>query len=122
MTAAELKSRTKRFAVSIMELADRLPASRSGNAVANQLVRSATSVGANYRAACRARSRAEFISKLCIVFEEADESLFWLELLEERRMASSEKLNPLTQEAIELTAIIAASLKTVRENKPSKKL
>ena len=81
MTKEELKARTKTFALRVMKLVDALPNSKSGRAIGNQLVRSGTSVGSNYRAACRARSRAEFIAKIGVVEEEADESAFWLELV-----------------------------------------
>ena len=81
MTEKELKQRTKKFAVEILNLVDRLPNRRSANIIGNQLGRSASSIAANYRAACRARSHAEFISKIGIVEEEADESTFWLDLI-----------------------------------------
>jgi len=95
-----------------MKLADSLPHQPSGRALSNQLVRSGTSVAANYRAACRARSKAEFVAKLQIVIEEADESLFWLEMLIESGMVASAKIEPLRKEADELTAIMVASRKT----------
>lgn len=79
MTTEELKKRTKKFAVEIIKLTDSYPRSQAGKVVSHQLIRCATSVAANYRAACRARSAADFISKITIVEEEADESLFWLE-------------------------------------------
>jgi four helix bundle protein len=86
MDKDELRRRTKEFALRTMKLVDALPRSRSANAVANQLVRSGTSIASNYRAACRARSRAEFIAKIGVVEEEADESAFWLELVIEHKL------------------------------------
>jgi len=88
VTKQELQRRTKQFALRVFKLVDALPRTPGGRAVANQLVRSATSVGANYRAACRSRSRAEFTAKFGTVLEEADESLYWLELIREGRLNS----------------------------------
>ena len=112
MTESEMKERTKRFALRILKLADALPRSRSGNAIANQVVRSGTSVAANYRAMCRAKSRPDFISKASTVEEEADESCFWLELTIDAGLLSRAKVQPLLQEADEITAILVASRKT----------
>jgi four helix bundle protein len=109
MNAAELKQRTKHFALRIMKLVDALPTTKSGHAIGNQLVRSGTSVGANYRASCRARSKAEFIAKIGVVEEEADESGFWLELIVEGSLLPLTKVAELLKEANELTAIMAAS-------------
>jgi four helix bundle protein len=106
--SAELQSRTRRFALRILVLIDRLPNTIGGRVVANQLARSATSVGANYRAACRARSRAEFASKLGIVAEEADESLYWLELIRDGNFMAEKDVASLLSEADELTAIFTA--------------
>jgi four helix bundle protein len=106
--SAELQSRTKRFALRILVLIDRLPNTIGGRVLANQLARSATSVGANYRAACRARSRAEFASKLGIVAEEADESLYWLELIRDGNFMAEKNVGSLLAEADELTAIFTA--------------
>lgn len=92
-----------------MKLVDALPATRSGNAIGNQLVRSGTAVGANYRATCRARSKAEFIAKIGVVEEEADECGFWLELIVEGGLLPAPKVSALLQEAGGLTAIMAAS-------------
>lgn len=114
MTEKELKDRTKAFALRVLKLIDTLPDTRSGRVLANQLARSGTSVGANYRSACRSRSVAEMISKLSIVEEEADESAFWLELIAERGLLAQRKLASLLQEAGELTAIMVASRKTLR--------
>jgi four helix bundle protein len=106
--SAELQSRTKRFALRILVLIDRLPNTIGGRVLANQLARSATSVGANCRAACRARSRAEFASKLGIVAEEADESLYWLELIRDGNFMAEKNVGSLLAEADELTAIFTA--------------
>jgi four helix bundle protein len=106
--SAELQSRTKRFALRILVLIDRLPNTIGGRVLANQLARSATSVGANYRAACRARSRGEFASKLGIVAEEADESLYWLELIRDGNFMAEKNVGSLLAEADELTAIFTA--------------
>ena len=114
MNEQELKERTKRFALRVMKLVDSLPKAVSGKAIADQLVRAGTSVGANYRAACRGRSRAEFASKLGIVSEEADECCFWLELIMDGELLPRAQVEPLSQEANELTAILAASMRTVR--------
>ena len=92
-----------------MKLVDALPTTCSGNAIGNQLVRSGTSVGANYRATCRARSKAEFIAKIGVVEEEADECGFWLELITDGRLLPAAKTSALLREASELTAIMAAS-------------
>ena len=109
MNQEELKARTKQFALRVMRLVDALPRSRSGNAIGNQLVRSGTSVGSNYRATCRSRSRAEFIAKIGVVEEEADESAFWMELIIDGGLLTAPKVTALLQEANELTAIMAAS-------------
>jgi four helix bundle protein len=106
--SAELQDRTKRFALRVLGLIDRLPNTIGGRVLANQLARSATSVGANYGAACRARSRAEFASKLGIVAEEADESLYWLELIRDGNFALQNKIASLLVEADELTAIFTS--------------
>ena len=103
----ELKERTKKFALQTLDLIEQLPNTVRGT-VANQLARSATSVGANYRAACRARSRAEFASKLGTVAEEADESLFWLELIHDGNSLPKNIVIPLLAEADELTAIFTS--------------
>lgn len=119
MTPPELKARTKAFAVRVVHLVDVLPKSVKGRAIANQIMRSATSVAANYRAACRARSRAEFIAKIGVVEEEADETAFWLELIIECGIRSATQLRPLLAEAQELVAIMAASRKSAIGNRNS---
>jgi four helix bundle protein len=113
MTEVELKDRTKAFALRILKLVDALPDTKSGRVLANQLARSGSSVGANYRSACRARSVADMVSKLSIVEEEADESAFWLELIGEVELLSQEKIARLHAEAGEITAIMVASRKTL---------
>ena len=113
MNEIERKKRTKQFALRILDLADALPRTRSGNVIAGQIIRSGTSVAANYRALCRAKSRADFINKTSIIEEEADESCLWLELLIEHRLLAAKRVQPLLTEANELTAIFVASRKTV---------
>jgi len=121
MTEKELKDRTKAFALRALKLIDTLPDTRSGRVLANQLGRSGTSVGANYRAACRSRSTAEMISKLSVVEEEADESAFWMELVADHGLMPAPKVAPLLQEAGELTAIMVASRRTLQaRNRESK--
>ncbi len=114
MTPDEMKRRTKAFALRLMKLVDAMPRGLAGQVVGRQLLRSATSVGANYRAACRAQSRAEFAAKLSIVVEETDETLYWLELLDESGLIKPERLAELLQEANELLAIVIASRKTAK--------
>lgn len=118
MTPEVLNQRTKNFALRIIHLVESLPRSLSARVIGNQLLRSGTSVGANYRSACRSRSRSEFIAKIGVVLEEADESLYWLELLIEAKLVPESKLEALIKEANELIAIMAASRKTamVRKN------
>jgi four helix bundle protein len=113
----DFKRRTKAFALRILKLVDALPKTTAGRALASQIVRSGTSVAANYRAACRAKSPADFIAKMGIVEEEADETLFWLELLEESELVNAVKLIAIKQEADELIAITVASIKTARRNR-----
>ena len=117
MTPEELKGRTKRFALDVLRLCDSIPRTISGRAIANQLVRAGTSVAANYRAACLARSRADFGAKIGIVLEEADESAFWLELLSDSKMLQSAELARLQREALEIKSIMYASRKKVCERR-----
>jgi four helix bundle protein len=112
MTERELFQRTKQFALRIFQLVGALPQTIQGRAVAAQLIRSGTSVAVNYRAACRARSKPEFIAKLGVVEEEADESAFWLELIIETELLKPPKVIPLLTEASEIVAIMASSKKT----------
>jgi four helix bundle protein len=113
MNAIELKERTKRFALRIIKLSRTIPGGdNAGQIIAKQIIRSGTSVAADYRATCRARSKVEFIAKIGTVEEESDETALWLELLGESGIASAKKLSALLREANDLTAIMAASRKT----------
>ena len=118
MSEPDLKKRTNPFALRILKLVDALPKTTAGRALAAQLVRSGTSVAANYRAARRAKSTAHFLSKLGDVEEEADETLFWLELLEESEIVPAKRLTALIEEANELVAIIVASINTAKKRLP----
>ena len=109
MNAEELKSRTKQFAIRIIRLVQMLPKSSEAQVIGKQLLRSGTSVAANYRAVCRSRSNPEFIAKMGTVIEEADETAFWLELLDEASITSERQIDPLLREAGELVKIFAAS-------------
>lgn len=111
-----LRDRTKRFAVRLFDLIDEIPQTPKGLVVQTQLAKAASSVAANYRAAQRSRSRAEFISKLSVTFEELDECAFWLEFLPDTRLIPSETVGALQSEADELLAIIATSHNTARTN------
>ncbi|MBI3947558.1 MAG: four helix bundle protein [Armatimonadetes bacterium] len=117
MSEDDVKSRTKRFALDVIALVANLPNTATGRAIGGQLVRYGTSVGANYRAACKGRSKAEFIAKLGIVEEEADESAYWMELLVEGRLLTAQRVAPLLREANEPTAIAAASRRTAMRNR-----
>lgn len=114
---SNLKLRTQKFALDIINLIKTLDSSQTSRVISNQILRAATSVGANYRSACRARSKADFISKITIVEEEADECVYWLELIEMSKLLSSEQVEILKKEANELTAIFTASGKTAKENR-----
>ena len=116
MTPDELKTRTKEFALRITKLVAALPKSVEGRAIANQLVRCGTSVAANYRATCRARSRSEFIAKMGVVLEEADETQLWLELIVEAKLMPAKRVEPLLEEANELVAIFVSSRKSASIN------
>ena len=118
MTEEEkLKARTKQFALNIINLVEHLPKTTTNYVLGKQLLRSATSVGANYRAACRARSHADFISKITIVEEEADESQFWIEVIIESGNSEGDLVKSLHKESKELTAIFTSSGKTAKENR-----
>jgi four helix bundle protein len=119
VSKAELLTRTKAFGLRILKLVDHLPRSTSGRAIGNQLVRSGTSVGANYRPACRSRSRAEFAAKLGVVAEEADETVYWLEVIRDGNLLPAKKLTELLKEADELTAIFTAGRRTSSRNQTS---
>ena len=116
MDADDLKRRTKQFALRCMRLADSLPAKPSGRTIAGQLARSGTSVAANYRAACRARSKPEFVSKLGIVEEEVDESALWMELVIEGGLKPAKVVETLLDEANQITRIVARSIVTARSS------
>jgi four helix bundle protein len=110
-----VRDRTKKFALRVMKLVEQIPRNRAGNVIAYQLMKSASSVGANYRSAQRGRSKAEFQAKLGTVEEESDESAYWLELLIESGMFNPKVLEPLLRESNEITAMIVASINTSRE-------
>ncbi|MGD0922434.1 MAG: four helix bundle protein [Terriglobia bacterium] len=114
MTPEELRTRTQAFALRIIKLVGALPQDTAARVIARQVLRSGTSVGANYRAACRARSRADFTAKLAIVEEEADETLYWLELLGRSGLVNANRLQKLMAEANELVAIITSARKTTQ--------
>lgn len=115
MNAGDLKNRTKKFALRIIKLTNFFPSNIAGRTIGGQIFRSGTSVAANYRAACRARSKAEFISKLGIVEEEIDETIFWLEIIIESGLIKEELLVSLLKEAHEICAIIVKSKKTAKK-------
>ncbi len=114
MNAEDLKRRTKRFALDIIIFVEELPKTQTSAIIGKQLLRSGTGVGSNYRSACRARSKADFVSKIGICEEEADESVYWLELLADLKHASTERTQQLLAEAGELTAIMSSSRMTAR--------
>ena len=116
MIATDLRGRTRRFAVTVVRFCRTLPRNEESRVIARQLLRSGTSVGANYRAACRPRSDADFIAKLGVVIEEADETAFWLELLVEARIVESASAKRLYEEVDQLIRIFVASRETARRN------
>jgi four helix bundle protein len=113
----KLKVRTKLFALAIIKFVQELPKNYISNVIGGQLLRAGTSVGANYRAACRARSQAEFIAKMGIVEEEADESIYWIEILIEAELIKQTKVDSLLKESNEILAMTVASIKTARKNR-----
>ena len=113
----EFKKRTKEFALRVIKLFQALPKTEEAKIIGRQLIRSATSVASNYRASCRARSNAEFYSKISIVIEEADESLFWIEMLEEAEIFPKEKLSKIKLEANEIVAIVVSIRTKLNKNK-----
>jgi len=117
MTNKELKDRTQKFALDVIRFIETFPRTKAGDVLGKQLLRAACSVGANYRAACRAQSHTHFISKIGIVEEEADECLFWLELVQKSGMKNGDTVANLIKESNELTAIFTSSRKTARNNK-----
>jgi four helix bundle protein len=117
MDEKEFQDRTKKFALRVIKLVQSLPNDRAADVLGKQLIRSATSVAANYRAACRAKSKADMIHKSSIVEEEADESLLWMELLIESKLIKAPRLSTLMAEGNEIVAMIVASIKTLRGRK-----
>ena len=117
MNKEDLRNRTKEFAISVVTTVSSLPKNRITDVLGYQLLKSGTSIGANYREACRARSRADFLSKIGIVEQEADETLYWLELLEELKFLEPHVLDPLKKECGELLAIFVATGKSTRSPK-----
>ena len=117
MNPEEFRSRTKTFALRIIRLVERLPKTRTSEVIGKQLLRSGTSVGANYRAACRARSSADFIAKMRLVEEECDESIYWIELLVESNQVKKTLVEGLLREANEIESMVVASIKTARTRK-----
>jgi four helix bundle protein len=117
MDAEDFKTRTMQFALRIIRLTESLPKSASGRVLSGQLPRAGTSVGSNYRSACRARSRADFVAKMGIVEEECDESLYWMELLIEAGLVKPESLASLRKEGTEILSIVVSSIKTARTHK-----
>ncbi|MBK7849781.1 MAG: four helix bundle protein [Bacteroidetes bacterium] len=120
MNPSELKIRIKKFTLECVAIVESLPPSKFNNVISNQIIRSACSVGANYRAACRSRSKAEFIAKIGIVIEEADESEYWIEMIEESLKKSTDQTTKLKNEASQLVAIFTASVKTAKASLQSK--
>jgi len=111
---ADLKARTKRFALEVIRLVESLPKTITASTLGRQLLRAGTSVGANYRAACRARSSADFISKMGIVEEEADETIYWMELLIESGLVQMDDISHLLEEANQILAMTVSSIKTAK--------
>ena len=120
MTQEEMKTRTKQFALRVIKLVESLPNGKAANVIGNQLLRSGTSVGANYRASCRAKSTADFINKLSIVEEEADESIYWMELLIEGKIIKENLLENLMDEGNQILSIVISSIKTSKEKRNPK--
>jgi four helix bundle protein len=116
----QIKNRTKQIGLKVIKLIDDLPNKPSAFVIARQIVKSSTSIGANYRAACRAKSMSDFINKLKIVEEETDETLFWLEILEESTLIQKDKISDLLKETNEILSIIVASINTTKKNLKSK--
>ncbi|HNR47108.1 MAG TPA: four helix bundle protein [Anaerolineaceae bacterium] len=116
MDPAEMKQRTRQFSLRVIRLVESLPGTTTGSVIGRQLLRSATSVGANYRSALRAKSKADFMMKLKIVVEEADESLYWMELLSEAEIIPASRLTDLMNECDQLIAIVVTTIKNTRRN------
>ena len=114
MNERDFKERTQKLALRVIRLVETLPKTSAAQIIGRQFLRSATSIGANYRAACRGKSKADVIAKLALVEEEADESLYWLDLLAESGIIKQEKLSSLAKETEEILAMTVASIKTLR--------
>lgn len=117
MTSEEMKARTKQFALRVIKLVESLPNTKNSTVIGKQLLRSGTSVGANYRAVCRAKSTPDFINKLAIVEEEADESMYWIELLIESNQIKQKLVENLLNETNEILSIIVSAIKTSKEKR-----
>jgi four helix bundle protein len=117
MNSEEMKTRTKQFALRVIRLVESLPNTKTANVIGNQLLRSGTSVGANYRAVCRGKSTADFINKLAIVEEEADESMYWMELLVESNQIKKNLVENLHNENDEILSIVVSAIKTTKEKR-----
>ena len=117
MDADEFKNRTRTFAIRVIRLVEALPKNQTAKVIGNQLLRCGTSVGANYRASCRAKSPADFIAKMAIVEEECDESIYWMELIAEAGLMNEKRLTDLKNEANEILSMVVASIKTARSRK-----
>jgi four helix bundle protein len=121
MTAEELRTRTKQFTLRVLKVVAALPDNARGRVISYQLMKAGSSVGANYRAVCRSRSRKDFVNKLGVVIEEADESAYWLEMICEGDVLDSRQIGPLLKEANELVAIFTTARKTARAVTPRTK-
>ncbi len=117
MNAEDMKGRTRAFALRVIRLAESLPRTPAANVIRNQMLRCGSSVGANYRAACRARSKPDFVSKMGIVEEEADETIYWMELLIDAEIVKKSRIADLMNEADEIVAIVVASIRTIKNSK-----
>jgi four helix bundle protein len=117
MNADEMKQRTRAFALRVIRLVEALPKTKTADVVGKQLLRCGTSVGANYRASCRAKSPADFIAKMGIVEEEADETIYWMEMLIESGLIEKDRVAGLLDEANQIVAIVVSSIKTARSHK-----
>ena len=117
MNAEDMKNRTRAFALRVIRLAESLPRTPTANVIRNQMLRCGSSVGANYRAACRAKSKPDFVSKMGIVEEEADETIYWMELLIDAEIVKKGRIADLMNEADEIVAIVVASIRTIKNSK-----
>jgi four helix bundle protein len=120
MSNENLKLRTKQFALRVIRMFENMPETKTSKIIGNQLLRSGTSIGANYRAVCFAKSKRDFVNKLKMVEEEVDETMYWLELIEETGIFQKEKIVSIKTEASELMSIVVASIKTARKNLKTK--